>query len=171
MRKIDLLHIFYSTMKKDDANFHHFMRKFELRENKNKRPKRHQSHTLFAPPWGAFHIPEEECARFVNHYLKAHVVGAELNVMERPAIISPLCVDNDLKFKEATTRLYELHNVESVDRRKVRILTDFLQIKEKQIMCYLFEKNSTSEGGIKDGFHLVYPDVVIGKEMKGLPLK
>lgn len=50
----------------------------------------------------------------ISTLIKPHVAGAELNVMERPGNIFPLC---DLQFKEATPCVYELYYVESVVRK------------------------------------------------------
>lgn len=54
--------------------------------------------------------------------------------------------------------------MEEVDRLVMDVITDLIQIERRQIWCYLFEKSRPT--ATKDGLHLVYPDVVIGKEMK-----
>lgn len=60
--------------------------------------------------------------------------------------------------------MYKPHHVKEVDRLVVDIIIDFLQIRRNQIRCYLFEKDALTR--IKDGFYLVFTDVVVGKEMK-----
>lgn len=49
----------------------------------------------------------------------------------------PICVDIDLKYKEATIRMYE-----EVDRLVVDVITDLFKIERKQIRCCLFEKDA-----------------------------
>lgn len=53
--------------------------------------------------------------------------------MRRAGDIYPLSVGIDLKFKEATTCVYELRHVESVDNLVVNVLTDFLKMKENKL--------------------------------------
>lgn len=121
------------------------------------------THTSIIKPSGAFYIPTDEMDLFYEEYQKALNAGEDLYMTEKHRDISPFLIDLDFKFEkgEKLHRMYNIDMIENVIKAYATKVQDYVYTPET-FPIYLFEKPlpSVDKGIIKDGVHIIIPDIV-----------
>ena len=148
------------------------------------------THTCLAG--GSYHIPGSATDAFWDLYSRASAEGASLHLTEMPSSTFPVLVDLDLKraVPDDGTQLerqYDRGFVREVVSAYVAALRGVLATHATRksscgagdiidsIVCYVMERPGpyvdASKNVIKDGLHLVFPNVVLCKFTQGLVLE
>ena len=121
------------------------------------------THTSIIKPSGAFYIPTDEMDAFYSIYKRAMTGGEDLYMTEKHRDISPFLIDLDFKFEkgEKLERMYSLHDIESVIKLYTEHISEYVEIPP-QYDIYLLEKPypSVDKGTVKDGVHIIIPDII-----------
>ena len=121
------------------------------------------THTSIIKPSGAFYIPTDEMDSFFGHYQKALTSGEDLYLTEKHRDISPFLIDLDFKFekKDDLQRMYSLDVIENVIKAYTNKLAEYVDTPNT-FCVYLLEKPcpSVDKGIVKDGVHIIIPDIV-----------
>ena len=121
------------------------------------------THTSIIKPSGAFYIPTDEMDAFYSIYKRAMTGGEDLYMTEKHRDISPFLIDLDFKFEkgEKLERMYSLHDIESVIKLYTTHISEYVEVPS-QYDIYLLEKPypSVDKGTVKDGVHIIIPDIV-----------
>ena len=121
------------------------------------------THTSIIKPSGAFYIPTDEMDAFYAIYKRAMTGGEDLYMTEKHRDISPFLIDLDFKFEkgEKLERMYSLHDIESVIKLYTTHISEYVEVPS-QYDIYLLEKPypSVDKGTVKDGVHIIIPDIV-----------
>lgn len=95
----------------------------------------------------------------------------ELSILEKNNEIAPLVFDIDLKLSDLSIneRLYNtdlVNNLINIISHVILKMTD----KKDKIKCYLYEKenNKIKDTYVKDGFHLILPNLILNSEERHL---
>ena len=128
------------------------------------------THTSFATPSGAFYVGGDDDEIFMNLYIQEYVKGSKLlHLTERPKDIFSAIVDLDLRYP-LESELYRRHTLEDTlqfvkvyvnELNKLLVLPDHVDI-------YVLQKPSpiVSSTYIKDGVHLILPNVVTQRSVQ-----
>ena len=132
------------------------------------------THTSIIKPSGSFYIPADEMESFYNVYHRALNSGEDLYMTEKHRDISPFLVDLDFKFekKEDLHRMYSLDVIKSVIQAYALKIDEFVDTP-LAFAVYLLEKPypSVDKGLIKDGVHIIIPDIVTRSSVQFLVRK
>lgn len=132
------------------------------------------THTSIASPQISLHIPQDKSAEFYAAYTKAMVIGCSLHFTEKPTDPSPMRADLDYRFIMPETKEVERQYSKS---DVIRIVTMYFQALSSYIIApkdtwtaYVMEKPNPTEyrGKIKDGIHIVWPDLVVSHTIQHL---
>jgi len=120
------------------------------------------THTSIAKPSGSFYIPKDQEATFYELYRSAYKSGEDLYMIEKHTHLSPVLIDIDLRFPkdENLAHRYTQDDIETIIRVYISELVKELSIEKCSI--YILEKPGASvdKNVIKDGLHIVIPDIV-----------
>ena len=135
------------------------------------------THTAFGQPWGKFYIDENNDATFISLYKKTLMeylyndVEPDLHIIERPNRVSLMVIDIDLRQK-SQNRIYTEEHVKNIIQRFTAKITAYNKISKTDINAFVFEKQKPSydakQDNYKDGFHIIYPDVILDASMRYL---
>lgn len=121
------------------------------------------THTSIIKPSGAFYVPTDEMDAFFALYRKALVANEDLYMTEKHRDISPFLIDLDFKFEkgEKLERLYSLSDVKTIITLYAENIKDYVCVPDTYDI-YLLEKPypSVDKGLVKDGIHIIIPDIV-----------
>lgn len=130
------------------------------------------THTLMTPPFGKFNIEDSKELKKINKLL-GEAIDENIylgGLMEKQQDYGPILVDVDLELpkEEAPTRLYNDKMINGVIESYRKSITQICDVNNKELSCLVFEKDSAKEkdNKIKDGFHLVFPDVCLHYKKK-----
>lgn len=130
------------------------------------------THSIVGQPGGKYNIPAEEYDNFLTIYTKAYQTGG-FYLVERPAEIGPLLIDLDFR-QDIGDRQYTLEDIVYVVKYATSIIRKYFKINTKgEIRAFVFEKARASnhtDGGFKDGFHVMYPNIPMSINMRYLVL-
>ena len=127
------------------------------------------THTSLGKPAGSFYIGAEYNDSFYERYIAALQKGEEpLYLTEKHRHIAPVVIDLDLRFEVGEDvdtanppRKYSHHDVQEI--ADVYAEAIFEHYETSECTMYIMEKdnpNCTVQGFLKDGIHIVIPDVV-----------
>jgi P4 family phage/plasmid primase-like protien len=146
-----------------EKNFDNFMKKHSMKKDpETKKYDKDITHTCMGPPFGSYHIPDEEYDEFINLYKRVLLFREDLHVIERQKLIGPLLIDIDLRQeKKHRDRKYLEVHITKIIEYVVDIIHTHYNISKKNIESFVFEKDEPSfdqdKNNYKDGFHLVFP--------------
>jgi len=121
------------------------------------------THTSIVKPSGAFYIPTDEMELFFQMYTRAMAAGEDIYMTEKHRDIAPFLIDLDFRFEKTDNmkRRYTLDNVKQIISIYMSCIKEYIVIPET-ITIYILEKPylTTDKGLIKDGIHIIIPEVV-----------
>jgi len=121
------------------------------------------THTSIIKPSGAFYIPTDEMESFYQNYERALNAGEDLYMTEKHRDISPFLIDLDFKFEKGDNlnRIYTKNVIEDVIKTYCTKIIEYIEVPESYEV-YLLEKPhpNVDKGVIKDGVHIIIPNVV-----------
>jgi len=138
----------------------------------NKDSATHQSYGLFH---GTFFLDNIQRKEFMEIYTKAINAGVkDLSILERQKEFAPIIVDIDLEVPvdnyEENTRLYNNKMIKNIANKYLESIRTYMDVPEHKFKLFLFEKNKPTirDDIVKDGFHLVFPDLCIQTKVRHL---
>ena len=127
------------------------------------------THTGMSNPMGCFNIPDDRMKEFIStchdniFKLKKKISITEKHLKTH----SPALYDIDLRYplkenKDENIRQYTSDHIEKMVLKINSLMSEYLEIPEEKIKAYVFERDNPYEfkGSIKDGVHIIYPEVV-----------
>ena len=137
------------------------------------------THTSITDPPISLHIPNDKLDEFYDEYATAIVKGRKMYITEKPENPSPMRVDLDFRFKLVIPivgeevdlkREYDNRMIERVILFYSKTLLEYLDITEDKLKVYVLEKPRPTEyrGRIKDGIHMIWPNLVITHNLQHL---
>ena len=133
----------------------------------------HQSYGIFR---GVFALDKSKKKEFMELYTKAINAGVtDFSILERQKEFAPIIIDIDLELPsdnyQEGTRLYDNNLVINIIRKYVESINTYLKIKKKnELKSWVFEKAKpqNKDETVKDGFHIMFPDVCARTNMRHL---
>ena len=149
-----------------------FLEKYKVSE-------RGQPHTniTIGTPKQSYNIPDEAYNKFLKLYTNCVTNGGTLHFVEKPLDPSPLRVDIDFRFIPKYDRNEEVilsrdsyfddDNIDNIVLEYFNVIYSIYDIEDGDVECYVMMKDTPvfSRGVIKDGIHLVFPDVVVSNQV------
>lgn len=121
------------------------------------------THTSLWSPLGSFYIQSEDLENFYVNYTNALNNGYSLHITEKHRDISPFLIDLDFRFDKESglNRKYTEDHLDKIVQIYVDIIQEWIQL-EDDYEIYILEKPHPvrSKDCIKDGIHIVIPDIV-----------
>jgi P4 family phage/plasmid primase-like protien len=138
------------------------------------------TNTSMGNPKKSLYIPEAEYDDFLDLYTKCLNEGLDLHLTEKPKEVSPLRIDLDFRFENTNTETkiiqdrpvilhkYTTQSVKAIVKEYFTILNTYFDIEPKCMKAYVQEKEyaSTFRDKIKDGVHIIFPDILMGYELQ-----
>jgi len=138
----------------------------------NKDSATHSSYGLFR---GTFTLDNIQRKELMEIYTKAINAGVtDLSILERQKEFAPIIVDIDLEVPvdnyENDTRLYDDDMIQNISKKYLESIRTYIDVPEHKFKFFLFEKNKPTirDDIVKDGFHLVFPDLCIQTKVRHL---
>jgi hypothetical protein len=139
-----------------------FLKNHYITDNTNR------THTSIKNPKGCFKINDDDLNEFYKLYFKALQNGHELYITERCENNSPIRIDIDFRFENASKidnpsklkHFYNKNHYINFIKELWKIINTYLNVLSTDI--YITEKKHPtlkSNGDIADGFHIIFPDV------------
>lgn len=124
--------------------------------------------TSIYDPTGSFYIGPDDLDKFYLLYKNAVSDGADLYLTEKHRDIGPIVIDLDFRFPleddSNISRQYTKKHVKDIMQVYCDTLKEYIKEDEKiqEFEVYVLEKPApvTSKGLVKDGIHLMIPDIV-----------
>ena len=123
---------------------------------------------------GKFALEKENLEEFMIKYCAAINDGIEyLTIMETQLEYGPIIIDIDLKrpsqnnseisLENNSERLYDNNLILLLIKKYIEVIESYVIINKNEFRIGVFEKSrATDDGDIcKDGFHIIFPDIVI----------
>ena len=137
------------------------------------------THTTFGPPWSSYSITDDIIQEFYDIYIP--LVGkTPLYMIERPKPVGQLLIDFDFKFDnpenltvDKIPRKYSIDDIKYVILKTNQIVNNYFETDNTNLLhSYILEKRrpTLKNLDIKDGFHIVYPNLALKTEMRELIL-
>lgn len=136
------------------------------------------THTSIGEPKVSLNIPDTKTLNTFYKLIHRNVqIGNEQYFVEKPLNPSPLRVDLDFRFSVVKNEYgepnlkreiyYTREHVMNIVRGYYETINDIYNIETSNLRCYVMEKPSPKEDTniIKDGIHIVFPDLVIEHSM------
>lgn len=139
------------------------------------KPGEQYTHTSIDEPKGSFKIPDDKMSEFYEIYNRALMQGQFIYMTEKPKDPSPMRLDLDFRFSmqvgenKQLVRKYTDQNIETILKTYNELLRDYIQDKTPW-KAYIMEKPKPVEhrGKIKDGIHIVWPNIILSHAMQNL---
>ena len=126
------------------------------------------THTSLNAPPSSFYVPADHLDLFYTLYEKAVEAGNDLYITEKNRHIGPILVDLDLRFIcQNSSRQYTDDTLDKIVVVYVGVVQKYLDVTDTAWACVM-EKSKPVEckGIIKDGIHIVFPQVVTKASVK-----
>jgi P4 family phage/plasmid primase-like protien len=122
------------------------------------------THTSITEPAGSFYIHSEYINEFHKLYQHALKAGCDLYLTEKHVDVSPVLIDFDFRFPlDQVERKYDLAMLREIVVLYMRELGRYVELDDPPAI-YVMEKSSPvvldSKNVVKDGVHIVIPEVV-----------
>jgi phage/plasmid-associated DNA primase len=127
------------------------------------------THTSLQPK-ASYNVPADK--RQELHHLIADSIYKRKPVYltERPLKVKPMTIDVDLKYPaDYTTRQHDERHVKELLKLYSEAIITFVDMPEDTPLdAYVFQRKSpySSNGNIKDGIHILYPDICIDTDIQ-----
>ena len=138
----------------------------------NKDSATHQSYGLFR---GTFSLDKVQRKEFATLYTKAINAGVtDFSILERQKEFAPIIIDVDLEMPvenyENGDRLYDEDMIKNISEKYLESIRTYLDVPDHQFKLCLFEKKKPTvrEDIVKDGFHLMFPDLCVQTKVRHL---
>lgn len=138
----------------------------------NKESATHQSYGIFR---GIFTLDKIQRKEFMPLYIKAINAGIiDFSILERQKEFAPIIVDIDLEVPVddyiADSRLYDNNMIKNISKKYLESIRTYMDVPEHKFKFCLFEKKKPTikDDVVKDGFHLVFPDICIQTKVRHL---
>jgi len=147
-----------------------FLNKFRCTDD-NKDKATHLSYGLFS---GKFFLDKEQRKDFMTKYIEAIENGVnDFAILETQKEYSPLIIDIDLEIPSEdykSGRLYDYDMVLNIAKKYIKSINNFLDVDKVDYNVCFLEKNNPSEkeGVYKDGFHIMFPELIANKQVRHL---
>lgn len=136
------------------------------------------THTSLNAPSSSFYVPANRLDEFYTFYEKSISNGEHLYITEKNRHIGPMVVDIDLRF-EMSDQLQEKNHVYTHDTLDLvvnayaRVMAKYLNIPATGCKAHVMEKSKHVEckGVIKDGIHIIFPEIVTKASVKHIVRK
>lgn len=126
------------------------------------------THLSYGKIKGKFIFDKIQRKEFMNLYCKAIKNGNQLSILEKQKEFGPLVIDIDLKVNGSENeRLYNDNMIMDVIKLYTNELNNYINFSENEKTIdyeyFIFEKNKPThkEGIIKDGFHIMVPNLCL----------
>lgn len=164
----------YKGNKKD--KFVEFMKSHVTVKDSGVKP----THTTMAKTcgmWkGSYNIPDENQEEFLQVYKdvlneQKHDPSIILSVIERPHenLAGPILIDLDFR-QDGAERVYTRETVKYIISKYNELIRKYVKTSTQNINAFLLEKPKPSydkkQNNYKDGFHVVYPQIIIGAALR-----
>jgi P4 family phage/plasmid primase-like protien len=125
------------------------------------------THTSLGPPKGCYEITTKRRPKVNKLYCKALKAGAEIFLTETHREQSPILIDCDWKYNYPAKRYYTLDNIKRLISEYNKLIKYFLQVDDESLLAFVMEKEkpTSKKDCIKDGIHIVYPNICINNEL------
>jgi P4 family phage/plasmid primase-like protien len=121
------------------------------------------SHTSIVKPSGAYYIPAEEEDNFFRLYKQAILFKDDLHMTEKHRDISPILIDLDFRFElndDNIKRKFTDEHITHIIKSYVNTLRDLVEFDSIDIYVMLKPYPVIDKGMVKDGLHIVIPNLV-----------
>lgn len=137
------------------------------------------THLSYGSFMGKFVLNDEQRKKLIKLYSDAIKVGVnDFSILELPKDYGPIIVDIDIEdLKENwkdNDRLYDNKLIKKIIKKYLGVMEKYLSIshdiENNTLKCFVFEKKKPTEKDLllKDGFHLIFPDVCVHSKMRHL---
>ena len=114
-------------------------------------------------------------AKLAKYLAKATDNKIHFSICEKLKKEGPILVDLDFRCPkdENMNRLYDMDMIKLVILKYRSALQKYLNVTENELICFVFEKDSTSEKNneLADGIHLIFPYIVASDKIRHLIFK
>jgi P4 family phage/plasmid primase-like protien len=123
---------------------------------------------------GSYFVNTEELKNFNEMYAEAYGYKLDLGIAEKIKDYNKMLVDIDLKLPIENyvegSRLYDNEMKFKIIDYYKEAIKDYFAVSKKELNCALFEKPepTKNEKEVKDGFHLIFSDLVINTKSRYL---
>jgi P4 family phage/plasmid primase-like protien len=163
------------------AKFRKFLNEHRIKKEDKASGDRIQTHTIMSETLGvyngSFSISDADMSQFLNIYkevvkLQNADSSITLHIVERQdeqTSIGPLAVDLDFRQNEET-RNYTLQDVHYMIELYNKTILKYLDVQAEEINAFVSEKAKPSydagQSNYKDGFHIIYPNIVVPADFR-----
>lgn len=165
-----------TTIKDIQADLNKFFHRYKVEKGSQ------YTNTSMGNPMKSLYIPDNEYDDFLDMYTKCLNAGLSLHLTEKPIEVSPLRVDLDFRYENInvqTTEItigedtrtvilhkYTVQNIKNIVKEYFKILNTYFDVEPQQLKAYVQEKEYASifRDKIKDGVHILFPDILMGYE-------
>lgn len=138
------------------------------------------THTIMGNMFGLYksryYINDKDNSVFLNLYKKVlvdcinsdDIKESPLHIVERPKRVGPILVDLDFRQK-SMERKYSLDNIKYIISKYNKVIKKYINTSTRNIKAFVFEKSKPTyheESNYKDGFHIIYPDILIDASLR-----
>lgn len=126
------------------------------------------THTSIGKPIsGSFYVPGSRLDSFYEEYIAALSRGDELCLTERHRHIGPIVIDLDFRYEGQLRRIYTEGVIAAVVTAYASVIQTYIECSEP-FDCFVLEKQGPAvhKGIIKDGVHIIFPDIVTRPEVQ-----
>ena len=152
-----------------------FLDSYKYNMNNSVKP----THRSYGSYFGTFDIPKDKSKEFIKIYNEAISNDVtNLSILEVQPEYGPIIVDIDLKMpidecELVNDRLYDNDLIMNIIDKFKQAITTYLEIVDKnKFKIAVFEKNQktevTSNNIYKDGFHIIFPDIIAKSSIRYL---
>ncbi len=157
----------FSIKNENVEKFYQYLKKFKIDE-KNKKDAQIKTHYAFGDPWGSYNIPDERLEEFETIYARAAEKISQ-HIIAVPKENSQFLIDIDFDQK-TSERQYTEKTIRKTIKKTVEYAQQYFDIKNKsKLLAIVYEKKQPSlkkEGVYKDGFHIVFPRLILPVEFR-----
>jgi len=152
---------------------YNYLDKYRYTEECKETPT-HLSYGIFS---GKFVLNKEQYKEFMNIYSDAILNGVnEFSILEKQREYAPILIDIDLEIPYdenldlSVTRLYDESLILNIIKKYITSINLYLDIPENKYKIVLLEKEKCiiKEDKIKDGVHIVFPDICTNSKIRHL---
>ena len=125
------------------------------------------THTSLGDPKGCYDINAKRRPKLYKLYCKALKAGANIYLTETHREQSPVLIDCDWKYNYPAERHYTLDNIKRLISEYNKIIKHYLQVDDEALLTFVMEKEkpTSKKDCVKDGIHIVYPNICINNEL------
>ena len=120
------------------------------------------THTSMIKPTGSFYIPIEKTDDFYKLYNRAVQFGEDLYLTEKHRDIAPMVIDLDFRFEKSrgVNRVFTDAHISDILSSYIKHIREYVDIDEFDMYVLLKPNPVVDKEFVKDGIHIVVPDVV-----------